>query len=77
MRRTFQSLALMLALSTSVMAGEMPCPVNSPTPQQTTSATQEPSAEVDISNSSTTNETAADSLAETVLNLLVGVFTLV
>lgn len=74
MRRTFQSLALMLALSASAIAGEMQCPVNSPTPQQSTSAVQEPSASGDIS---TTDETATDSLTATVLNLLVGAFTLV
>ena len=38
MRRTVQSLALMLALCASVMAGEMPCPA--PTPA---TVAQEPS----------------------------------
>lgn len=72
MRRTVQILALMLALSAPVTAGEMQCPVTSPTPAQA-SAVQEPSASGDISNPSTTDETAADSLAETVLDLLAGV----
>ncbi len=55
----------------------MQFPVTSPTPQQATSATQEPSAGGDISNPSMTTETAADSFTETVLDLLVGVLVLV
>lgn len=76
MRRTLQSLALIFALSATVIAGEMPCPVNSPTQQQATSTVQESSADVDIATP-TADETEADSLTYTVLNLLVGVFTLV
>jgi len=53
----------MLALSASVMAGEMPCPVANPTPT-TASATQEPTTDGDIST------TSADSLTQTALDLL-------
>lgn len=77
MRRTIQSLALMLALSAPIYAGEMQFPVASPTPQQATSALQEPGVSGDISNPSATDETAADSFTETVLDLLAGVFGLI
>jgi hypothetical protein len=63
MRRTVQSLALMLALSASVMAGEMPCPVNSPTPTTATVA-QEPSANGIMQNGE------PESLTQVALDLL-------
>src|SRR4051812_23807328 len=63
MRRTVQSLALMLAFCVPAMAGIMQCPVTSPTPP-TASAAQEPTTEGDIQNG------AADSLTQTVLDLL-------
>jgi hypothetical protein len=75
MRRTVQILTLMLALSAPTTAGIMQCPVTSPTPEATASAVQEPSAGDNISSPSTTDETA-DSLTETVLDLLAGALAL-
>lgn len=64
MRRTVQIVALMLALSTSVTAGIMQCPVASPTPEPTASATQEPSVGGIMQND------VAGSLTQTALDLL-------
>jgi hypothetical protein len=63
MRRTVQSLALMLALCVPASAGIMQCPVASPTPPPA-SATQEPTTNGIIQNES------ADSLTQIVLDLL-------
>lgn len=72
MRRTVQGLALTLALSAHIYAGEMQCPVISPTPPPA-SATQEPTTDGDIQNGASDgimqNEVAA-TFMQVVLNLL-------
>jgi hypothetical protein len=75
MRRTVQVLALILALSAPATAGIMQCPVASPTPEPMASVVQQPSGEV--VNPSTNDETAADSLTDTFLDLLAVVLALV
>lgn len=59
MRRTVRSLALMLALSAPVYAGEMQFPVAGPPPTQSASVTQEPTGDGEIHNPLTVEETAA------------------
>jgi hypothetical protein len=77
MRRTVQIVALMFAFSVPVTAGIMQCPVAGPTPPPPAGAVQETSAGGDINKPPATDETAADSLTETVLDLLAGVLALV
>jgi hypothetical protein len=73
MRRTVQSLALMLALSAPIYAGEMQCPVISPTPPSSP-AVQGPTTDGEISTplmaDGIIQNDAAATFLQVVLNLL-------
>jgi hypothetical protein len=72
MRRTIQSVALMLALSIPGYAGIMQCPIVEPTPQPASAVQEQPTAS-DISTPQTTDgdmqNDAAATFAQIVLNL--------
>jgi hypothetical protein len=65
MRKTLQVLALTLAASASAYAGDMQFPVTDPTPQSSTTTTQQPTTDGDMQNGVTDNliQTALDLLA--------------
>ncbi|HEU4596639.1 MAG TPA: hypothetical protein VFS10_15990 [Pyrinomonadaceae bacterium] len=72
MRRTIQSLVLMLALSAHIYAGEMQFPLTSPTPPPAP-AVQEPMTDGVIPNDASDGHIQNDAMitfAEVVLNLL-------
>lgn len=70
MRRTVQSLALILILSAPICAGEMQFPVAN-TPPQPAAATEAPTPDTEMHG-----DEADASITETMLNLLEGVLAL-
>ena len=79
MRRTVQSMALMLALSIPIYAGDMQCPVVETPPQQAQQAVSVAPTDEQGTNSASNIETdvsASSSMTEVVLNLLQSVLSL-